>query len=48
MKKTFDTVEIVREIREKHYEETKNMSWEERKKLIKEIAGKVERRTTSF
>jgi hypothetical protein len=38
MEKKFDCVKMVREIRDKHYEETKNMTREERIKYIKEKA----------
>ncbi len=38
MEKKFDAVKMVREIRNKHYEETKELSWEEQKKIINESA----------
>ena len=42
MEKKFDCVKMVREIRDKHYEETKNMTCEERIKYIKESARKFD------
>ncbi len=42
MVKTIDTVKMVRKIRDNHYEETKNMSMEERMKYIREQAKKFE------
>ena len=43
MKKTFDTVKMVREIRDQHYESTKNLPWEEQKQIIKEAASKLKK-----
>ncbi len=41
MEKTFDAVKMVREIRDKHYEETKDLNWEEQKKIIIESSKKL-------
>jgi hypothetical protein len=42
-KKTFDAVEMVREIRDQHYQETKNMTTEERVAFYREKAQKLHR-----
>lgn len=40
-KKTFDAVKMVREIRDQHYEQTKDMSQEERVAFYREKAQKL-------
>jgi hypothetical protein len=42
-KKTFDAVEMVREIRDQHYQETKDMTTEERIAFYREKAQKLHR-----
>lgn len=42
-KKTFDAVKMVREIRDQHYQETKDMTTEERIALYREKAQKLHR-----
>jgi hypothetical protein len=42
MDKSFDCVKMVREIRDKHYEETKDMSQEEKIEYIKRQAKNLE------
>jgi hypothetical protein len=42
-KKTFDAVKMVREIRDQHYQETKDMTTEERIAFYREKAQKLHR-----
>lgn len=42
-KKTFDAVKMVREIRDQHYDQTKDMSQEERVAFYREKAQKLHR-----
>lgn len=43
-KKTFDAVRMVREIRDQHYEETKDMTPDERIAFYREKAKRLHRR----
>lgn len=43
-KKTFDAVRMVREIRDQHYEETKDMTPDERIAFYREKAERLHRR----